>query len=378
MKSAFRWHLFTSVQFVFQWILIQSSQNPYISHPFSAKMVLVLQGDIWIFKVRVNWKFATVFTSILWHTSERNRILNEENRGHGLFFFCVIRYIYISVKWNYLHCDMRFVISPALHIYMYSLSLSLYILYSYMYIYSICCVTHTPYRNRILPDWTEHTVKAREEVDSMNNVIRFHLSHFTVSVRSLISTCVSMSAPFNQSSVEPDSCSAPRRVVKQAHISEVENRDSTTTTRHTATPLSEEKTYRQSTQETSRTCTDTQAHSMGCHRARRLCLSGSDSQSGFSGEVTGDMRPAQRFLQITTPWRRHVKCVWSSLWSIKTALKWSWNHDTQLFVGHSADTTNISDRRSRSVSHINSINQYLFRAENHIHSKKIWYKSCHC
>ncbi len=33
-------------------------------------------------KVHVNRKFATVFTSALWRTSERNRILNEENRGH--------------------------------------------------------------------------------------------------------------------------------------------------------------------------------------------------------------------------------------------------------------------------------------------------------
>ncbi len=73
---------------------------------------------------------------------------------------------------------------------------------------------------------TEHRIEAREEVDSMNNVIRFHLSHFTVSVRSLTSTCVSMSAPFNQCSFQPDSCSAPRTVVKQAHISEVENSDS--------------------------------------------------------------------------------------------------------------------------------------------------------
>ncbi len=256
---------------------------------------------------------------------------------------------------------MRCVISPALHTYMYSLSL--YILYSYMYIYSICCVTHTPYRNRILPDWTEHTVKAREEVDSMNNVIRFHLSHFTVSVRSLISTCVSMSAPFNQSSVQPDICSAPRRVVKQAHISEVENRDSPLLAEYSETRPHHWVKRRHIVKALKKR--HTQAHSMGCHRARRLCLSGSDSQSGFSGEVTGDMRPAQRFLQITTPWRSkwHVKCVWSSLWSIKTALKWSWNHDTQLSVGHSADTTNISDRRSRSLYHINSINQYLFRAE---------------
>ncbi len=40
-----------------------------------------LQGTI---KVRLNWKFATVFTS------KRNRILNEENRGHGLFFLLQI------------------------------------------------------------------------------------------------------------------------------------------------------------------------------------------------------------------------------------------------------------------------------------------------
>ncbi len=41
-----------------------------------------------MFKVCVNRKFATIFTSVLWCTSERNRILNEENRGHGLFFYC--------------------------------------------------------------------------------------------------------------------------------------------------------------------------------------------------------------------------------------------------------------------------------------------------
>ncbi len=235
-----------------------------------------------------------------------------------------------------------------------------------MYIYSICYVTHTPYRNRILPDWTEHTVKAREEVDSMNNVIRFHLSHFTVSVRSLISTCVSMSAPFNQSSVQPDSCSAPRRVVKQAHISEVENRDSPLLAdynetrphhwakrRHIVKALKKRHGHAPIHRHTVWDATVHDVYASAGLIASLVFL--------VKWQVTCGL--AQRFLQITTPWRRHVKCVWSSLWSIKTALKWSWNHDTQLFVGHSADTTNISDRRSRSLYHINSINQYLFRAE---------------
>ncbi len=47
-------------------------------------------------KVRVNRKFATVFTSVLWRTSEINIILNEEIEGIACFSTCEL--IWIVVK----------------------------------------------------------------------------------------------------------------------------------------------------------------------------------------------------------------------------------------------------------------------------------------
>ncbi len=70
--------------FAFQaWQLQKSYKSPMICDVMS-----ICKHWFVLIKVCVNRKFATVFTSVLWHTSEKNRILNEENRGHGLFFYC--------------------------------------------------------------------------------------------------------------------------------------------------------------------------------------------------------------------------------------------------------------------------------------------------
>ncbi len=74
-------------------------------------------------------------------------------------------------------------------------------------------------------------------------MIRFHLSHFTVSVRSLTSTCVSMSAPFNQCSFQPDSVQHQGQWSNKHTSQRWEQRFSTLSRlqRDTATPLSERR-----------------------------------------------------------------------------------------------------------------------------------------
>ncbi len=67
------------------WIESSKEQHLFVIEIFCN---IINDFTVTLVKVRVNRKFATVFTSVLWHTSEINRILNEENRGHCLFFYC--------------------------------------------------------------------------------------------------------------------------------------------------------------------------------------------------------------------------------------------------------------------------------------------------
>ncbi len=67
------------------WIESSKEQHLFVIEIFCN---IINDFTVTLVKVRVNRKFATVFTSVLWRTSEINRILNEENRGHCLFFYC--------------------------------------------------------------------------------------------------------------------------------------------------------------------------------------------------------------------------------------------------------------------------------------------------